>query len=52
MDVFKKFFEIWGSFDWENKIASLYSHIMMDNFYEILRDEVHIKILFNHMSIV
>ena len=27
MDVFRKFFEVWGSFDWEQNIITLYSPI-------------------------
>lgn len=40
MDVLKKFFEVWSSFDWDSNILSLYSPIRTHNFYDKLKSEV------------
>jgi hypothetical protein len=42
MDVFKKFFEVWGDFDWDSNFISLYSPIKTHNFYDRLKSEVSI----------
>jgi hypothetical protein len=34
MDVLRKFFEVWGEFDWDNNIVTIYSPIKQKNFYE------------------
>ena len=38
MDVFKKFFQIWSRFDWENNIVTIFGPIRAINFYERLKD--------------
>lgn len=40
MDVFKKFFQVWGVFDWDSNLISIYSPIKMPNFYDKLKNEV------------
>src|SRR5687768_10222449 len=42
MDVFRKFFEVWGSFDFDTNIITLYSPIKGHNFFDRLRDEVRL----------
>ena len=32
MDVFRKFFQIWGSFDWDSNIITMYSPIKSANY--------------------
>lgn len=45
MDVFKIFFKIWGQFDWDNSIITIYNPLKALNFYERLRNEVNSPIL-------
>ena len=40
MEVFRKFFEVWGCYDWEQNIISMYSPIRAFNFYDRLKNEV------------
>lgn len=40
MDVFKVFFKVWGGFDWENNIVTIYCPIKQLNMYERLKTEV------------
>jgi len=40
MDVFKKFFQVWGTFDWDSNLITMYSPIKAVNYYERLRNEV------------
>jgi hypothetical protein len=40
MDVFRKFFEIWGEFDWDSNIVTLFTPIKSANYYERLKNEV------------
>jgi hypothetical protein len=42
LDVIRKFFQVWGSFDWESNIITIYSPIKTFNFYEKLKSEVRI----------
>lgn len=43
MDVFRKFFEVWGHFDWEGHLITIYSPIRQANYYERLRNEVSVN---------
>lgn len=43
MDVFKKFFQVWGNFDWETNMISIYSPVKALNFYDKLKTEVRYK---------
>jgi hypothetical protein len=43
MDVFRKFFQIWGSFDWDSNIITMYSPIKSANYYEKLRNECNFE---------
>lgn len=38
MDVFKKFFQVWSYFDWDNSIVTIYGPIKATNFYENLKN--------------
>ena len=40
LDVMRVFFKIWGKFDWDNNISTMYTPIKTLNFYERLRNEV------------
>jgi hypothetical protein len=40
LDVFRRFFDFWGHFDWDSNLITMYSPIKTLNFYEKLRDEV------------
>lgn len=40
MDVFKKFFQVFGQFDWDSNIITIYSPIKTINFYDRLKNEV------------
>ena len=40
MDVFRKFFEVWGNFDWFSNIVTVYSPISNFNFYDNLKEKV------------
>lgn len=40
MDVFRKFFQVWGNFDWDSNLISIYSPIKTINFYDRLKNEV------------
>ena len=44
MDVFRKFFELWGLFDWDQNIITIYSPIRTINYYERLKNEVRVLI--------
>jgi len=37
MDVFVKFFQVWGSFDWDSNIVTIYGPVKATNFYENLK---------------
>lgn len=50
MDVFRKFFEVWGDFDWFSNIITVYSPISNFNFYETLKEQVSM-VLDNRYSI-
>lgn len=39
VDVFKLFFKIWGSFDWDNNLITMYNPIKTLNFYDRLKQE-------------
>lgn len=39
-DVFRKFFEVLGLFDWDSNIVSVYNPIKAHNFYDNLKSEV------------
>lgn len=39
-DVLRKFFDVWGSFDWDSNIVSIYNPIKTHNFYDNLKSEV------------
>ena len=47
IDVLRKFFQIWGQFDWDSNIITIYSPIKTINFYERLKNEVRLN-LFIH----
>ena len=36
LDVFKKFFEVYGKFDWEKHILTLYGPVEKEGYYENL----------------
>ena len=40
IDVFRRFLTVWGQFDWEQHIITMYCPIKAANFYERLRNEV------------
>jgi hypothetical protein len=40
IDVFRRFLQVWGRFDWEQNLITMYSPIKAANFYERLRNEV------------
>lgn len=40
MDVMRKFFEVWGEFDWFSNIITVYNPIPNFNFYDTLKDNV------------
>ena len=40
LDVLRTFFRYWGTFDWDNSIATIYSPIRAQNYYERVRAEV------------
>lgn len=44
MDVFKKFFQVWGAFDWDSNIVSIYTPIKAHNFYDNLKSEVSLPL--------
>ncbi len=43
LDVFRKFFSVWGIFDWDSFLITLYSPIRIDHYYERLRDECNFE---------
>jgi hypothetical protein len=43
MDVFRKFFQLWGSFDWDSYLITMYSPIRTVNYYERLRNECNFE---------
>jgi hypothetical protein len=48
MDVYRKFMELWGNFDWDKNIITIYAPVKSVNFYERLKNEVGLFCLFNH----
>lgn len=46
MDVFRKFFEVWGgtNFDWDQNLITIYGPIKTINFYERLKNEVRLTL--------
>jgi hypothetical protein len=38
LDVFKKFFQVWGSFDWDSNIITIYGPVKLFNFYDRLKE--------------
>jgi hypothetical protein len=50
MDVFKKFFEVWGKFNWDSNIVTIYNPIKAHNFNDTLSNEVHLFIFITHIS--
>jgi len=42
LDVLRIFFRYWGTFDWDNSIATIYSPIRAQNYYERVRAEVNL----------
>ncbi len=42
-DVFRKFFDVWGAFDWDSNIITVYNPIKAHNFYDNLKSEVMIS---------
>jgi len=44
VEVFWKFFEVLGDFDWDKYILTIYGPIRITNFYERLRDECNFDI--------
>ena len=47
MDVFRKFLEVWGTFDWFSFILTVFCPIPSYNFYETLKEKVFVFI--NHL---
>jgi hypothetical protein len=43
MDVFRRFFQVWGAFDWDNNLVTMYSPIKAVNYYERLRNECNFE---------
>jgi hypothetical protein len=43
MDVFRRFFRIWGAFDWDSNLITMYSPIKSANYYERLRNECNFE---------
>jgi hypothetical protein len=43
MDVFRRFFQVWGTFDWETHLVTMYSPIKTVNYYERLRNECNFE---------
>jgi poly(A) polymerase Pap1 len=43
MDVFRRFFQVWGTFDWEAHLVTMYSPIKTVNYYERLRNECNFE---------
>ena len=41
MDVFKKFFQIWGTFDFDSYLVSIYGPVYAHGFYDKLKNEVN-----------
>ena len=39
MQFLRKFFQIFGNFDWEKYMITIYGPVRVQNFYERLRDE-------------
>jgi hypothetical protein len=52
MDVFRKFFEVWGFFDWDHNLITFYSSIKAANYYDRLKIEVNSFINFYCVFIV
>ena len=44
MNVFRKFFEVWGDFDWVGFIVSVYAPIRNFNFYDTLKEKVILSV--------
>ncbi len=44
IDVFKKFFEIFGEFKWDTYMITIFGPIKIHNFYERLRDDCNFDI--------
>ena len=52
MDVFKKFFKVWGTFDWDSNIVSIYAPIKAHNFYDNLKSEVKIIVSYSSACLI
>ena len=44
IDVFRKFFEVFGEFDWDKYMITIFGPIRLNNFYERLRDDCNFDV--------